>query len=262
VGQRSHAHGIRDESSIIPRQPIVYPTTSGRAADVSSARGGTLKSSMARVGPLLSVLLFVSAACGASRSTPATPSSHDSAWSELRLSWDFGPCPDDGRSCHEMLTVKPDGGFIASETPNPKGGGGDGEPSRRFASLDAQETRELHRIVDAPGFLDQLGSFGCPPDPDATVQIEVDLPSGTRREQVGGCVHSSDAQPSPPRALVALLEPHRLASHDTPPAHPLPPTGEGDPCTTGVGCGPGLVCVVAPCVVAPCTSGSCQKSAP
>jgi hypothetical protein len=220
-------------------------------------------SSMARVRFALVALLVVSAACAGASSSPSptqtTPSS--SAWTELRVSWDFGPCPADGRSCHQTLIVKPDGGFIATETPNPPNGAS-AEPIKRFAALDPQEIRELHRIVDVPAFVDKVGSFGCPPEYDATIRIELEGPWGVRHDDVGGCVHSSDAAPNAPRALVQLLERHRFASKDAPPTRASQPTGVGDPCNTGVGCAKGLVCVVAPCVVAPCVSGSCQASSP
>jgi hypothetical protein len=128
----------------------------------------------------------------------------------------------------------------------------------RSAALEPQEIRELHRIVTAD-FIAKLGAFGCPPEQDATVRIAIDGPSGTREEEVGGCVHASDDDASPPRALVNLLERHRWASGDAPATRPQPPTGVGDPCSTSVGCAQPLVCVPAPCVVAPCINGSCQK---
>jgi hypothetical protein len=228
----------------------------------------SLTISMAPLRLALVALLLV-AACGASPSSPASRTTPDTpppagggAWTKLRVAWDYGPCPDDGRSCHQTLSVDANGGFVAAETPNAAGSGGSGEPVRRFAALSPQEIRELHRIVDAPGFLEQVGSFGCSPAPDASVSLEVDGPFGTRKDAIGGCVHSADAQSSPPRALVELLEHHRWASGDAQNAHPHPPNGEGDSCTTDTGCAAGLVCVVAPCVVAPCTSGTCHATGP
>jgi hypothetical protein len=90
--------------------------------------------------------------------------------------------------------------------------------------------------------------------------LEIVDATGKRSQSIGGCVHSSDAKVSPPRSLVQLLERYRFATRNPPPSPARPPTGEGDPCTTSVGCGPGLVCVPAPCVVAPCVSGACQKT--
>jgi hypothetical protein len=233
-------------------------------------------SSMARARPVLFALLAVTAACGGpAASSPIataptaptataipTATTPSAPWTELRVSWDFGPCPDDGRSCHQLLTVHPDGGFVAAETPNLSGSGSGGaaDPVRRFASLTPDETRDLHQIVDAPGFLDKLGSFDCAPDPDASVSVEVDSASGPRKQGVGGCVHSSDASPNAVRALVALLERHRFAQSDAQPAHPRLPSAAGDSCNPSTGCAAGLVCVVAPCVVAPCTNGTCQAS--
>jgi hypothetical protein len=195
-------------------------------------------------------LLFgigVVVACGG-----ATPSSETPAggadWKELRLSWDFGPCPNDGRNCHKLLTVSHDGGFIASETPNAP----DAEPVRRFAALEPQEIRELHRIVTAD-FVATLGSLACPGEFDATIRLEIDA----RKQEIAGCARSP--VDNSVRALVALLERHRFAGHSAPPQHPVLPSGAGDPCDVATGCAPGLTCVVSPCVVAPCTSGSCQK---
>jgi hypothetical protein len=191
--------------------------------------------------------------CGA-----ATPSA-GAAWKELRIAWDFGPCPDDGRSCHQVLVVTHDGGFVAAETPNAPGSVGVGEPVRRFDALDPQEIRELHRIV-TPAFVEAVGSFGCPAAPDSPVTLEIVGASGTRKEAVGGCVHASEPKPSPPRALVELLDRHRWATRDVKPTSPRPPSGEGDPCHASIGCGPGLTCDLAPCAVAPCTSGACRKA--
>ncbi len=206
--------------------------------------------------PILSVLVFAAACAGASPPPSQGSTKPSGAWTELRIAWDFGPCPADGRSCHQTLVVKPDGGFIATETPSAAGA----EPARRFAALDAQEIRELHRIVDPPAFTDKLGAFGCPPEYDATVRVELEGSWGVRHEEVGGCVHSSDeTKPNLPRALVDLLSRHRFASRDAPPTKPLPPSGEGDQCTMNVGCKDGLVCAPFPCVVAPCTTGACQK---
>jgi hypothetical protein len=200
---------------------------------------------------IASVLFFV--ACGGAAVTATTPSGDDSGWTQLRVAWDFGPCPDDGRSCHQLLTVNSDGGFVASETPNAPGSGGTGEPVRRFAALDSQEVRELHRLVTAQ-FVATLGSFDCAPSADATIHIEIDGPRGARRQEVSTCAASSA-----PRALVEMLEHHRWSAHDAKPTHPKPPSGQGDSCDTATGCGKGLQCVPAPCVVAPCLQGSCQK---
>jgi hypothetical protein len=148
-----------------------------------------------------------------------------------------------------VLTVKSDGGFIASETPNAPDAGTDA--TRRFAALDTQEVLEMNRIVTRD-FLSKLGSFPCAPESDATVRIEID----GHAQEVGGCVHASSS--SAPRDLVQLLERHRFVSHDAPPTHPVVPSGKGDPCNIDTGCAKGLKCVASPCVVAPCTSGSCQ----
>lgn len=178
--------------------------------------------------------------------------STQTGWTQLRIAWDFGPCPDDGRSCHQLLTVNADGGFVAAETPNTHGSGGAGEPVKRYAALDAQEVRELHRLV-TPDFVARLGTFPCDLSPDATIRIDVESSKGLRSQEVGACPADS-----PARAIVEMLEHHRWASHDAKPAHPKPPSGQGDPCDTTTGCGKGLQCIPAPCVVAPCTSGSCQ----
>jgi hypothetical protein len=195
-------------------------------------------------------LFFV--ACGAASTASTTPSS-EGAWTQLRITWSYGPCPDDGRSCHQLLTVNGDGGFTAAETPNAPGSGGAGEPVRRFSALDTQEVRELHRLVTAE-FVSTLGSFDCAPSADASIRIEIDGPKGTRAQEVSTCGAST-----PPHALVEMLAHHRWAAHDAKPTNPTPPSGQGDPCDTATGCGKGLVCVAAPCVVAPCTSGSCQS---
>jgi hypothetical protein len=219
---------------------------------------------------LLPALLAVFVACGGASAPPAVgtpgtpPPAASASWTELRVAWDFGPCPDDGRSCHQSIAVKPDGSFVAAETPNAAGSGGSGAVVKRSAALDARETAELHRIVDAAGFVDRVGAFGCGPDPDANVGLEIDVGGSTRKEDIGGCVHSSATPSNAPSALaqlVELLAPHRSASHDAPTPRP-PPTGEGDACSSDQGCGAGLVCVIAPCVVAPCTNGTCHKASP
>jgi hypothetical protein len=211
------------------------------------------------VGVRRTVLAVSLAACAGASTSSNAPVSGGS-WSELRVSWSYGPCPDDGRSCHQELTVSANGGFITAETSNPKGSGGTGEVERRFSSLTSRETSALHRIVDAPGFLDKLGSFDCPRENDATIVVEVTLASGARKQEIGGCAHASDTAPSPPRDLVNLLEPHRFAGRDVPSTHPPPPAGEGEACGGEEGCAAGLVCAIAPCVVAPCVDGSCQKA--
>jgi hypothetical protein len=154
--------------------------------------------------------------------------------------------------------VTREGGFVAAETPNAPGSGGTGEPVKRFATLEAQEIRELQRMV-TPAFLAAVGSFPCPPDPDASVVLEIVDATGRRSQSIGGCVHGG-AKASPPGSLVHLLERYRFATRNPPPSPVRPPTGEGDPCTTSVGCGKGLVCMPAPCVVAPCVSGACHKT--
>jgi hypothetical protein len=203
---------------------------------------------MIRAASILSALSTLCACAGAAQST--APQNQAGDWKELSIAWDFGPCPEDGRSCHQRVVIHPDGGVVAAETPNAPGGRA--EPTRRFAALDAQEVRELHRIVTSD-FVAKLGSFACSPEFDATVRIDVD----GRGQEVGGCVHASAE--SPPRRVVQLLERYRFASQSTPVRPPIVPSGAGDPCTADVGCGKGLVCAVAPCVVAPCTSGTCQR---
>jgi hypothetical protein len=202
---------------------------------------------MQRMKRALSLLFAV--ACGAQQSTSETPSGA-AEWKELQIAWTYGPCPNDGRSCHQTLTVHSDGGFIAAETPN--GGDAGPEPVRRFASLEAQEVREMNRIVTRD-FVAKLGSLSCAPGPDASVVVTIDGHS----QDVSGCALSDT--PSASHDLVALLSRHRSASHDAPETHPVVPTGAGDPCNVAIGCGKGLQCVPAPCVVAPCTSGSCQR---
>jgi hypothetical protein len=201
-------------------------------------------------------------ACGvASPTPPNTPSSRlpsSEAWKELRISWDYSPCPIGGQSCHQTLEVSFEGGFVAAER-NPDGSA---EPVRRFSALESQEVRELHRVVTS-GFVERLGSCGGAAARAATVRIEVDSASGeTRKEEVAGCVSSTSPETAPPRALVEMLEHHRWSSHDAKPQHPKPPSGQGDPCTVSEGCGTGLICVASPCVVAPCESGSCQTTTP
>jgi hypothetical protein len=198
------------------------------------------------------------AACGVASpsSTPNAPTSSEAAWKELRISWDYSPCPVGGQSCHQTLEVSFEGGFVAAE-PNTDG---NPEPVRRFSALDSQEIRELHRVV-TPGFVEKLGSFHCTAPNDATVRIEVESArGGTRKEEVAGCVSSASPEAAQPRALVELLEHHRWAAHDAKSQHPKPPSGQGDPCTVSEGCGKGLACVASPCVVAPCESGSCQTT--
>ena len=196
------------------------------------------------------LLLFVLvAACGAQQSTSETPSGGGD-WKELRIEWSYGPCPDDGRSCHQTLTVNPNGGFVAAETPN--GGDAGPEPVRRFSSLEKQEMLEMNRIV-THDFVAKVGSLPCSPGADANVTLTID----GHAQDVSSCALGDAA--SPAHDLVALLSRHRSATHDTSPAHPVVPTGAGDSCNVSIGCGKGLQCVVSPCVVAPCTSGSCQK---
>jgi hypothetical protein len=195
------------------------------------------------------ILFAFAIACGARQSTSETPSS-TATWEQLQLSWTYSPCPNHGGSCRQTLTVNPNGGFIAAETPN--GGDAGPEPTRRFASLETQETLELNRIVTRD-FVAKLGSLRCQVGGDANVTLTIDGHS----QDISGCA-LGDA-PSPAHDLVALLSRHRSATHDTPPTQPVVPTGEGDTCNTATGCGKGLQCVASPCVVAPCTSGSCQK---
>ncbi len=201
---------------------------------------------MVRVSSLVFAATIVACA-GATQSTSTTAETSGGGWKELAIAWDFGPCPNDGRSCHQLLTVNYEGGFIASE-------GGPSDSERRFTALDAQEVRELHRIVTAD-FIAHIGSFRCVPEYDATIRIDID----GHKQEVGGCVRQADGRENAPRALVEMLEHHRFASHDAPSKHPTAPSGQGDPCNTATGCASGLTCVVSPCVVAPCTSGSCQK---
>jgi len=193
-------------------------------------------------------------ACGgaAQSTTTETPSNDGSPWKELAIAWDFGPCADDGRSCHQVLTIDYAGGFIAAETPNVHGAT-PAEPVRRFSALDSQEIRELHRIATGD-FVSKLGSFPCTPESDATIRIDID----GHKQEIGGCVHAPSA--NAPRALIELVEHHRWASHDAKSTHEKPPSGAGDPCNVATGCGAGLMCVASPCVVAPCTSGSCQPT--
>ena len=193
--------------------------------------------------------MLIVIACGGQQTTSETPSGGGD-WKELQIAWTYGPCPDDGKSCHQTLTVHPDGGFVAAETPN--GGDAGPEPVKRFASLETQERLEMNRIV-THDFVSKVGSLPCSPGADANVTIKVD----GREQDVSSCA-LGDA-PSPAHDLVALLSRHRSATHDTPPTHPVVPTGAGDSCNTATGCGKGLQCVPAPCVVAPCTSGTCQK---
>ena len=194
-------------------------------------------------------VLFLFAACGGQRATSETPSG-GADWKELQIAWTYGPCPNDGRSCHQTLTVHPDGGFVAAETPN--GGDAGPEPVRRFSSLDKQETLEMNRIV-THDFIAKLGKLACEPGPDANVTLQIDGHS----QDISSCA-LGQAQ-SPAHDLVVLLSPHRSATKDAPPTHPVIPTGVGDSCNTATGCGKGLQCVPSPCVVAPCTTGSCQK---
>ncbi|HEX4511902.1 MAG TPA: hypothetical protein VH054_00155 [Polyangiaceae bacterium] len=196
-----------------------------------------------------SVLFVVAAACGAQQPTSEMPSA-GADWKELRVAWTYGPCPNDGRSCHQTLTVQPSGGFIASEMPN--GGDAGPEPARRFSSLESQETLEMNRIV-THDFVAKLGSLPCSPGADANVMLTIDGHS----QDVSSCA-LGDAS-SPVHDLVALLSRHRSATHDAPQTHAVVPTGAGDSCNVSTGCGKGLQCVASPCVVAPCTSGSCQK---
>ena len=213
----------------------------------------------ARLFVLVAFVLAAGCAAGspsAPSPSPSTPASR--GWTELRIAWDFGPCPNDGRSCHQALVVKPDGGFIAQETPSAPAGGPPPEPMRRFAALDPQEVRELHRIVDGE-LADKLGALGCPPEYDATIRVELEGPWGVRHDEIGGCAHLPDPKPNLPRRLIDLLARHRFANRDAPATNPTPPSGEGDPCTVDLGCANGLVCAVFPCLVAPCTSGACRK---
>jgi hypothetical protein len=196
-----------------------------------------------------SILLFV--ACGGQQATSETPSTTTSAeWKELQLAWTYGPCPNDGRSCHQTLTVHPDGGFVAAETPN--GGDAGPEPVKRFSSLDHQETLEMNRIV-THDFVAKVGSLHCQVGPDANVTLTIDGHS----QDISSCALGNAS--SPAHDLVALLSRHRSSAKDAPLAHPVVPSGAGDSCDIATGCGKGLQCVPAPCVVAPCTSGTCQK---
>jgi len=188
--------------------------------------------------------------CGGQQATTETPSGGGGDWKELQIAWTYGPCPNDGRSCHQTLTVHPDGGFVASETPN--GGDAGPEPVKRFSSLDHQETLEMNRIV-THDFVAKLGSLPCQVGADANVTLMID----GHTQDVSSCA-LGDAS-SPAHDLVALLSRHRSATKDTPPLHPVLPSGVGDSCNISTGCAKGLQCVVSPCVVAPCTSGACQK---
>jgi hypothetical protein len=202
------------------------PQQEGRKAAKAQRRG-------LRLGGLAACSAVVFLACGA----PATPPAdlRPAQWTELRITWGTG-------SAQQLLAVHYEGGFTATEG-----------PTQRFSSLDSQEVRELHRVITGD-FVRGLGSFDCRLTHDAIIRIELDVPNGTRKQEVAGCLQSS-----PPGQLVEMLEHHRSTARDEPPKHPKPPSGEGDPCDTGTGCGPGLMCVPAPCVVAPCTSGSCQR---
>lgn len=194
-------------------------------------------------------ILIVLAACGGQQTTSETPSGGGD-WKELKLTWTYGPCPNDGRSCHQTLTVHPDGGFVAAETPN--GGDAGPEPTQRFSSLETQERLEMNRIV-THDFVAKLGTLSCASGQDANVTLTIDGHS----QDISGCALGEAS--SPAHDLVALLSRHRSAAHDAPQTHPVVPTGAGDTCNTSTGCGKGLQCVPSPCVVAPCTSGSCQK---
>ena len=194
-------------------------------------------------------ILIVLVACGGQRTTSETPSG-GADWKEMQIAWTYGPCPNDGRSCHQTLTVHPDGGFVASETPNGSDAGP--EPTQRFSSLETQERLEMNRIVTRD-FVAKLGSLPCQAGADANVTLTID----GHTQDISSCALGETA--SPAHDLVALLSRHRSATHDAPQTHPVIPTGAGDSCTTSIGCGKGLQCVPAPCVVAPCTSGSCQK---
>lgn len=205
------------------------------------------------MGRSLVALVFAAAACaGATQSQSTSETPAPGGWKELRILWDYGPCPSDGRSCHQVLTVQSNGAFIAAETLNPVDGGAS-EPTRRFAALDAQEVRELGRIV-TPEFVAKLGSFPCAPSSDATIRLEID----DHKQEIAGCTLAQ--RDTAPGKLVELLERHRFATHDKPADRTVVPTGVGDPCNTATGCARGLQCVPSPCVVAPCTSGSCQKT--
>ncbi|HEY2365341.1 MAG TPA: hypothetical protein VGH87_03105 [Polyangiaceae bacterium] len=194
-------------------------------------------------------VLIVLVACGGQQTTSETPSANAN-WKELQIAWTYGPCPNDGRSCHQTLTVHPDGGFVAAETPNGPDAGP--EPTSRFSSLESQETLEMNRIV-THDFVAKLGKLPCDSGQDANVTLTIDGHS----QDVSSCALGEAS--SPAHDLVALLSRHRSATHDMPPTHPVVPTGAGDSCNVGTGCGKGLQCVPSPCVVAPCTSGSCQK---
>ncbi len=219
---------------------------------------------MDRIARALLVVPLALAACGgATNASPhpsSNPSSGDAVWTELRLVWDFGPCPDDGKSCHQTLVVHPDGGFVAVETPNAPGGGA-AMPTRTFASLESDEARELDRLM-TPELVAKIGSLDCAPEYDATLRLEVDGAFGTRKQEIGGCVHASESKPDPVRTLVGLLDHHRFATQNLKADHLPIPTQPGDPCNVSAGCSSGLVCIPAPCVVAPCVSGSCQTSVP
>jgi hypothetical protein len=110
----------------------------------------------------------------------------------------------------------------------------------------------MNRIV-THDFLAKLGKLPCESGQDANVTLTIDGHS----QDVSSCALGESS--SPAHDLVALLSRHRSATHDTPSAHPVVPTGAGDSCNTALGCGKGLQCVPSPCVVAPCTTGSCQK---
>src|SRR5678815_3720347 len=165
-------------------------------------------------------VLFLFAACGGQQAASETPSG-GGEWKELQIAWTYGPCPNDGRSCHQTLTVHPDGGFVAAETPN--GGDAGPEPVRRFSSLDHQETLEMNRIV-THDFIAKLGSLPCSSGEDANVTLKIDI----RSQDVSGCALGEAS--SPAHDLVALLSRHRSATKDTPPTHPVVPTGAGDSC--------------------------------
>src|ERR1051326_3219101 len=83
--------------------------------------------SMKRAAPIF-VGCAIAIACGGATPNSETPNG-GSEWKQLRISWDFGPCPNDGRACHQVLTVDHDGGLIAS----------DERGTKRYAALEPQE---------------------------------------------------------------------------------------------------------------------------
>ncbi len=131
-------------------------------------------------------------ACGA---RPADPSGID--WRTVSIEWSYGPCPADGRSCHQLVRVDRAGNVLTEESP----------ALVKKSVLDASEKARLEVVLASPGFRSGMkDGFPCKESQDARIVIAFD---GLARE-VLTCVRGEGT--NAPKTLVELLQKFRFVS--------------------------------------------------